>query len=91
MRITFAAVASVLLVAPAVAQIGGINLLDDNKRLKTQEEVDREKAVDDAYKSALKKVPDQKRATNDPWADVRGASEPKAQKQGRSSPNSKAN
>jgi hypothetical protein len=91
MRITFAAVASVLLVAPAVAQIGGINLLDDNKRLKTQEEVDGEKAVNDAYKSALKKVPDQKRATNDPWADVRGANEPKTQKQGRSSPNSKAN
>ena len=91
MRITFAAVASVLLVAPAVAQIGGINLLDDNKRLKTQEEIDREKAVNDAYKSALKKVPDQKRATNDPWADVRGANEPKTQKQGRSSPNSKPN
>jgi hypothetical protein len=35
MRIAFAAVASVLLVAPAVAQIGGINLLDNNERLKT--------------------------------------------------------
>lgn len=91
MRIAFAAVATALLVGPALAQIGGINLLDNNERLKTQEEVDREKAIDDAYKSTLKKVPDQKRATNDPWADVRGTSEPKAQKQGRSSTNSKPN
>ena len=92
MRVAFGAVAIALLVGPAVAQTGGVNLLDSNdRRLKTQEEVDREKALEDAYKSALKKVPDQKRAVNDPWADARGASEPKAQKQGRSSPNSKPN
>jgi hypothetical protein len=91
MRIALAAFASALLVGPAVAQIGGINLLDNNDRIKTQEEVNREKAMDDAYKSALKKVPDQKKAASDPWADARGASEPKAQKQGRSSPSSKPN
>ena len=93
MKVAFGAVAIALLVGPAVVlQTGGVNLLDSNdRRLKTQEEVDREKALEDAYKSALKKVPDQKRGSNDPWADARGASEPKAQKQGRSSPNSKPN
>ena len=49
-----------------------------------------EKAADEAYKSAMKKVPDQKKATNDPWADVRGMSESKAQNQTRSSPSSKS-
>jgi hypothetical protein len=41
MRIAFAAVASVLLVAPAVAQIGGINLLDNNERLKLRRRLTR--------------------------------------------------
>jgi hypothetical protein len=35
-------------------------------------------------------VPDQKKATNDPWADVRGMSASKAQKQPRSSLSSKS-
>ena len=81
-----------MLVGPAVAQTGGMNLLGGNERmLKTQEDVDKAKAAEDAYKSAMKKIPDQKKTTNDPWADVRGSSEPKAQKQGRSSSSNKAN
>jgi hypothetical protein len=81
-----------LLAGPAIAQIGtGINLLDNDKK-KTQEEIDRGHAIDDAYKSTMKKVPDQKKATNDPWADVRGASQPPSvQKPGRSSASSKSN
>jgi hypothetical protein len=90
MRIASATFAVALLIGPAVAQIGGMNLLDGNDRKKSQEEIDKEKAIDEAYKSAMKKVPDQKKATNDPWADVRGMSESKAQKQTRSSPNSKS-
>jgi hypothetical protein len=88
MRIALATFAIALLIGPAVAQIGGMNLLDDYDRKKTQEEIDKEKAADEAYKSAMKKVPDQKKATNDPWADVRGMSESKSQKQTRSSPSS---
>jgi hypothetical protein len=53
--------------------------------------VDKAKAVEDAYKSTMKKIPDQKKATNDPWGDVRGSNEPKAQKHGRSSSSNKAN
>jgi hypothetical protein len=90
MRIVLATFAVALLIGPAVGQIGGMNLLD-NDRKKSQEEIDKEKAIDDAYKSTMRKVPDQKKATNDPWADVRGMSEPKAQKQGRSNPSSKSN
>ena len=88
MRIALATFAIALLIGPAVAQIGGMNLLDDYDRKKSQEEIDKEKAADEAYKSAMKKVPDQKKATNDPWADVRGMSESKSQKQTRSSPSS---
>jgi hypothetical protein len=89
MRIILAAFAVALLVGPAASQ--GMNLLDGNERKKTQEDADKEKAIEDAYKSTMKKLPDQKKATNDPWADVRGSSEPKAQKQGRPSSSNKAN
>ena len=90
MRIVLAAFAVALLVGPAASQ--GINLLGNNDHMmKTQEDADKAKAIEDAYKSTMKKVPDQKKATNDPWADVRGSSEPKAQKQGRSSSSNKAN
>jgi hypothetical protein len=91
MRTFLTALCLALLAGPSLAQIGGINLLD-NDRKKTQEEIDRGQAIDDAYKSTMKKVPDQKKATNDPWADVRGASQsPSVQKPGRSSTSSKSN
>jgi hypothetical protein len=61
-------------------------------KAKTPEEIQRGEAIDNAYNSAIKKVPDQKKATNDPWADVRGASQPPtAQKPARSSASSKSN
>ena len=90
MRIALATFAVALLIGPAAAQIGGMNLLDGYDRRKSQEEIEKEKAADEAYNSAMKKVPDQKKATNDPWADVRGMSESKAQKQTRSGPSSQS-
>jgi hypothetical protein len=91
MRTLVAALLVVALAGPAVAQIG-INLLDDNKRIKTQDEVDRSQAIEDAYKSTMKKVPDQKKVTNDPWADARGVSQPTTvQKQGRTNAANKSN
>jgi hypothetical protein len=91
MKTFVAALAIALLAGPAVAQIGGINMLD-NDRKKSQEELDREQAIDNAYKSTMKKVPDQKKATNDPWADMRGSSQPTTgQKQGRPATSSKSN
>jgi hypothetical protein len=42
----------------------GMSLHEDSRRLDPEEEAKR-KAVDDAYKSTMKKIPDQK--SNDPW------------------------
>ena len=43
--------------------------LRGNQRTLTPEERERQKQIDDDYKAASKKVPDQK--ANDPWAIVR--------------------
>jgi hypothetical protein len=47
----------------------GINLAPDKPPL-TAEEQEKRKAVDDAYKSAIEKVPDKKKSA-DPWGDIR--------------------
>jgi hypothetical protein len=60
----------VALTGTASAQfMPGINLAPDS-RLLTPEEQEKRKAVDDAYKSAIAKVPDKKKSA-DPWGDVR--------------------
>jgi hypothetical protein len=59
-----------LLVSPAFAQVPPVNLLQDNKPAKTQEEKDAEAARDKAYQDSLKKIPDAK-APSDPWGNVR--------------------
>ena len=40
-----------------------------DKRPLTQDEVDRQRALDNAYKAATNKIPEQK--SNDPWGNVR--------------------
>jgi len=90
MRTVVAALAFGLVAGPALAQMPAINMLDQGKP-KTQDEIDRGHAIDDAYKSTLKKVLDQKKS-NDPWADVRGSSQPTtAQKQGHTGSTAKSN
>ncbi len=82
MRTFIAALAFVVAAGPALAQTPAINMLDQGKP-KTQDEIARGQAIDEAYKSTMKKVPDQK-TSNDPWADVRGSSQPTTvRKQGR--------
>jgi uncharacterized protein YdeI (BOF family) len=78
MRKLAVALAIALVTEPALAQsLGGINLLDDGpQKRKTQDEVERERANEGAYRSTMKSIPDQKKATNDPWADARGVSQP---------------
>ncbi len=74
MRTTFvAAMAFAVVAGPALAQMPAINMLDQGTP-KSREEILRGKEIDQAYKSTMKKVPDQKKTNNDPWADVRGAS-----------------
>jgi hypothetical protein len=91
MRTFVAVIFLALATGPVLAQIGAINLVPE-ERAKTPEEIQRREAIDNAYNSAIKKVPDQKKATNDPWADVRGTSQPPtAQKPARPSASSKSN
>ena len=60
-------VALMLLTGTATAQT--FNLLNEKQPL-TEEERAKQKAVEDAYKAKMNKIPDQK-APADPWATVR--------------------
>ena len=77
MRVLGVAAVMALLASPAAAQIPNLNLLQDNRPPKTQEEKDAEAARDKAYKDSLKKIPDAKPPA-DPWGDVRSTDTPKA-------------
>lgn len=71
-RCLVAAVAIVIaLTADALAQLTmpGIGLSADRPQL-TKEEQEKRKAVDDAYKSTINKLPDKKKPA-DPWGDIR--------------------
>ena len=76
MRVFRLAAAIILLASPAFAQVPPVNLLQDNKPAKSQEEKDAEAARDKAYKESLKKIPDAK-APADPWGNVRSPDAPK--------------
>lgn len=67
MKVIHLAVALILFTAPAGAQ--NINLLND-KAGRTADEIAKDKAVEDAYKAKMNKIPDQK-TSSDPWATVR--------------------
>jgi hypothetical protein len=60
-----------LLTGTAYAQMPMPSLsLGKDKPPPTQEEIDRQKAIDNAYNNATKKIPDKKEAA-DPWGTVR--------------------
>jgi len=73
-----------LLTVPAYAQpqsqnqnqTPSINMMRD-EAVRTPEEREKDKAVNDAYKAQMSKIPDQK-ASSDPWGTVRSADTPKA-------------
>jgi len=79
MRVFRLAAVITFLASPAFAQVPPVNLLQDNRPPKSQEEKDAEAARDKAYKDSLKKIPDAK-APADPWGNVRSTdtSAPKA-------------
>ncbi|MGZ5875674.1 MAG: hypothetical protein ACXWKP_26640 [Bradyrhizobium sp.] len=77
MRVFRMAAVIMLVASPALAQIPQMNLLQDNKPAKSQEEKDAEAARDKAYRDSLKKIPDAK-APADPWGNVRSTDTPKA-------------
>ncbi len=59
------------LTGTAYAQIMPKFSLGEDKRKLTPEEQEKKKQLDDAYRQATNKIPDQK--ASDPWADVRPA------------------
>jgi hypothetical protein len=77
MRALRLAAAIFLLASPAVAQMPALNLLQDNRPAKSQDEKDAEAAQQKAYKDSLKKIPDAK-APADPWGNVRSNDAPAA-------------
>ena len=68
MKALYAALAIALLSGSAYAQ--GINLMRDGDKRRTQQDYEKEQAIDQAYKAQMQKIPDQK-ASSDPWGSVR--------------------
>ena len=78
-----------LLASPALAQLPPLNLLQDTKPAKSQEEREAESARDKAYKDSLKKIPDAKQPA-DPWGGVRSDAQTPAKSASSSKPKPKA-
>jgi hypothetical protein len=77
---TFVSAGAMLALTAAGASAQGVGVSPDgqlsfspfkqqDKRPMTQDEVDRQKALDNAYKAATNKIPEQK--STDPWGNVR--------------------
>ncbi|MGC2823424.1 MAG: hypothetical protein WA322_04185 [Pseudolabrys sp.] len=73
-NIFIAAACTIIVALPGItfAQqlMPGLSLHPDKPPL-TPEEQERRKAVDDAYKSAIKKLPDKKKLADDSWGNIR--------------------
>jgi hypothetical protein len=69
--------AAIIALATTGASAQSMNILQDKKRMVTEEEVKAQQERDSAYKSAISKMPSQKPAT-DPWGNIRGAGAPSA-------------
>jgi hypothetical protein len=73
-----------LLSGPAFAQSPHINMLTDAPG-KTQEEIEKQQAIEKAYKDTLRKIPDAA-VSNDPWGGVRNEGQPKASAKNKAKP-----
>jgi hypothetical protein len=78
-KLISAAIIVTVLTGAASAQIPmGLSIGAPEKRKLTPEEQAKQDALDQAYKSATNKIPDQ--STNDPWATVRPTPAPSVKK-----------
>jgi hypothetical protein len=84
MKIFRAAALIALLTGPAYAQTPHINMMPEVKS-KTPEEIEQDKANEQAYKESLRKIPDAK-VSSDPWGGVRGVDAPKPEKTAQTKP-----
>jgi hypothetical protein len=71
-KLVGAVLLSALVVGPAAAQVALSPFNAPNKRPMTQEEMEKKKAADAAYKAAMDKIPEKKGGA-DPWGNVRDA------------------
>ena len=67
-----------LLAGPAYAQKPALNLMQEKEKNPAVEEY--RKAIDQEYKAATEKIPDQKKKSSDPWQNMRSA-EPSRKKE----------
>ncbi len=74
-----AAAVMAVLAGSASAQFPAPTISLQNDKAKTPQQIERDQAIDRAYRSATKKIPD-KETANDPWADVRPAPPPRPEK-----------
>jgi hypothetical protein len=72
LRFVGAAAATAVLTGAAFAQFPMPSVNLEQEKHRTPEQIEHDKAIDQAYQSATKKIPD-KQAGTDPWADVRSA------------------
>jgi len=70
-----AATAFAIGTASAQMPMPGINISPGDKRPMTSDELEKQKALDDAYKSAIQKIPN-KQKTVDPWGNIRSTPAP---------------
>jgi hypothetical protein len=75
LRLICAVAVTAALAGPAFAQFPAPSFSLQNDKQKSPDEIEHDKAIDRAYQSATKKIPD-KSTANDPWADVRPAPAP---------------
>ena len=68
-KIVHATIMIALLTGIASAQMPSINLAPVDREL-TPEEKEKQKAIDNAYKSAIGKIPDKQKPV-DPWGNIR--------------------
>jgi len=74
-RLVGAAAVTAMLAGSASAQFPAPTISLQNDKQKTPQQIEHDQAIDRAYQSATKKIPDQS-AANDPWATVRPAPPP---------------
>ncbi len=66
-----AAIMMVLLTGSAFAQVGSSGLVRPATQEPTRTQIERKKAEEKAYQSAVSKIPDQAHKLDDPWGGVR--------------------
>ena len=80
LRIAGAAALTAALAGSAAAQFPMPSVNLEQEKTRTPQQIEQDKAIDRAYESATKKIPNQQSTSNDPWAGVRSTPTPPPEK-----------